>query len=77
MTTDPSLPSYRSARAGARVLQAEGVRWLVFEFQQDYDRRSSTSLIFDGDAVVRRVREYPTNWRELSDQELIALSARS
>jgi hypothetical protein len=39
-----------------------------------YDRRASFSLVFTSDMVMRRVRNYPPNWIELSDAELIALS---
>jgi hypothetical protein len=39
-----------------------------------YDRRASSSLVFTGDDAMRRVRNYPANWIELSDAELIALS---
>jgi hypothetical protein len=35
------------------------------------DNRSS--LIFESDAAVRRVRNYPPNWHELPDDELAAL----
>lgn len=53
----------------------DGARWRVFEQAfSPYDRRSGTSLIFANDAAVRRVREFPSNWAELSDAELAALS---
>ena len=40
----------------------------------EYDRRSGRSLIFNSDFAVRRVRDFPENWMELSEAELIALS---
>ena len=41
---------------------------------ESFDRRSGNSLIFASDFAVRRVRNYPANWMELSDEELLALS---
>ena len=35
---------------------------------------SLPTLVFMGGTVARRVRTYPTNWRELPDDELYALS---
>lgn len=56
-------------------LDAEGSRWRVFEQAfADYDRRTGMSLIFSSDAAVRRVRDYPSNWLDLSDAELASLS---
>lgn len=67
----------RESRASAlpRELHEDGVRWLVYEQPAiSYDRRSGASLIFESDSVVRRVRNYPPEWRQLSDCELLALS---
>jgi hypothetical protein len=56
-------------------LDAEGARWRVYEQAfGDYDRRSGMSLIFASESAVRRVRVYPEDWMELSDDELLALS---
>ncbi len=53
----------------------DGVRWVVKELSfSDYDRRRGRSLIFASDAAVRRVRDYPAEWFELSETELAALS---
>jgi hypothetical protein len=41
-----------------------------------YDRRASPDLIFDSAGAVRRVRDYPADWFDLSDEELYALSWR-
>lgn len=62
-------------RASARTVLIDWVPWLVYELPPDaFDRRSTPSLIFESDEVMRRVRSYPENWRELSDAELIELS---
>jgi hypothetical protein len=34
----------------------------------------SPTLVFLGASIARRVRSYPANWRELTDNELYALS---
>lgn len=65
-----------STAAPARVfVDRDGARWHVSERPfSDYDRRSGLSLIFASDSAVRRVRQYPTDWSSLADEELIALS---
>ncbi|MEP6732279.1 MAG: hypothetical protein ABJE10_16660 [bacterium] len=56
-------------------MDADGNRWTVHEQAfADYDRRSGMSLIFASESAVRRVRDYPANWRLLSDAELLMLS---
>jgi hypothetical protein len=35
------------------------------------------SLIFASESAVRRVRDYPADWMELSDDDLLALSWRA
>ena len=53
----------------------EGVKWRAFERPfSDYDRRTGVSLIFASESAVRRVRDYPSNWRALTDKELETLS---
>jgi hypothetical protein len=39
-----------------------------------FDRRGGTHLMFDGEVVMRRVRCFPSDWYDLSDDELYALS---
>jgi len=54
---------------------AEGNRWRVRESAfSPYDRRRGRSLIFWSDGAVRRVRDYPDDWHQLSDDELAQLS---
>ena len=66
----------RSAALQVRAfVDSDGTRWQVSERPfSDYDRRHGLSLIFSSDSAVRRVRDYPAHWTELSDEELIALS---
>ncbi len=59
-------------------VDAEGQRWHVYEKAFDpFDRRSGASLIFESEGAIRRVRNYPANWTELSDVELAVLSWES
>lgn len=64
----------REAQRTGRVVDEEEKHWLVYELPPSHDRRSSPSLVFESDTAIRRIREFPGNWRELSDEELIALS---
>jgi len=65
----------QDAQRGARRLIIEGEMWLVYELPPvPFDRRSAPSLIFESDVSMRRVRNYPADWRTLSDAELTALS---
>jgi len=69
---DSSTPTTR------KVVDADGGYWHVYEQAfGDYDRRSGRSLIFNSEFAVRRVRDFPDNWSELSDPELMELSWRA
>jgi hypothetical protein len=68
-SADNETPSSRT------FLDVEGTQWRVYEQAfGDYDRRSGMSLIFASEAAVRRVRDFPADWMQLSDDELLALS---
>lgn len=72
---DSSTSTPRTERV---FVDAEGVRWRVYEQPfSEYDRRSGQSLIFASDAAIRRVRNYPPTWAEISDAELALLSWRA
>lgn len=58
-----------NSKKEGRSLFVDGKRWLVYELSSPYDRRGS-SLVFECEDVVRRVREYPRHWLELPDAEL-------
>ena len=68
--------SAREAEAVEReFVDADGTQWRVREMPfSQYDRRRGCSLIFWSEGAVRRVRDYPTDWHELSDIELGLLS---
>jgi len=66
---------FHEARRGARELWVNRVPWRVYELPPaPFDRRGSSSLVFESEGAVRRVRNFPTNWRALNDNELFALS---
>lgn len=54
-----------------RRFEIGGEGWSVWE---DRNSRNGPSLVFENTKVARRVHEYPTNWRELPDEQLYALS---
>lgn len=56
------------------IVDAQGEHWSVFEHTPEYDRRSMPTLVFMSELIVRRVRSFPTDWLELSDGELFAVS---
>ncbi len=59
------------------MIVVDGVTWRVYELDRDpYDRRHSPSLVFETDAVMRKVRGYPAGWRDLTDTELLEISWR-
>lgn len=54
---------------------ANGVLWLVYELSSSMgERPGRASLVFECDGAVRRVRNFPENWRDLTDEELFAFS---
>ena len=60
-----------------RRISADGLRWVVQEVPAPaFDRRGGTHLLFDGETIMRRVREFPKNWHQLGDEELYELSRR-
>jgi hypothetical protein len=74
LRTDPKHDAERFADART-IEDAEGVQWMVYELPVSSFRRNA-SLVFESGMAVRRVRHYPTRWRELSAEELVALSWR-
>ena len=74
--TPDRLPAVlREAQAAARAIFVQDIPWLVYELPPPaFDRRRGPSLVFESEDVMRRVRQYPQNWRELSDEDLFTLS---
>lgn len=74
---DPQQLRLSAAPGKVRRISAEGLRWVVQEVAApSFDRRGGTHLLFDGESVMRRVRDFPPNWHLLSDEELYELSRR-
>lgn len=78
MTDQPKDQLNRDAAPGkVRRISADGLRWYVQEVPApSFDRRGGTHLLFDGETVMRRVREFPVNWFDLSDEQLYELCRR-
>ena len=58
-----------------RFRDSAGIVWRVYERPfPTLDRRSGQSLVFESDGTIRRVRQYPPEWRGMSPEELEALS---
>jgi hypothetical protein len=53
-----------------KLHEANGREWTVIEAGVN----GTACLFFECNETVRRVRTYPAGWRELSDDQLIALS---
>jgi hypothetical protein len=64
----------RVARREGRRIAVAGVLWLVYEVAPfTYDRSATSSLVFEDDWSVVRVRSFPAGWRSLNDEQLFAL----
>jgi len=65
---DDDKPRTRHAE---RRFAVGGEGWAVWE---DLRNLTGPSLVFENAKIARRIHQYPANWRELSDEELYALS---
>ena len=59
------------------IVGGDGFEWLVREFENVSAGPRSKSLVFERPEVVRRVRDYPGDWADLSDDQLYRLSLRT
>lgn len=57
-----------------RCIAIAGVVWQVHEDARTGPPSYGPSLIFETELIGRRVRHYPPDWRELTDDQLYALS---
>jgi len=74
-TNASGTPTTRAARIERSFTDVDGASWRVYEQPfAEYDRRTGMSLIFASDGAMRRVRNYPAEWTEMPDAELLRLS---
>ncbi|HYD53994.1 MAG TPA: hypothetical protein VEA99_15265 [Gemmatimonadaceae bacterium] len=65
----------RRARQSSRTVVDGSIHWHVYELPAPaYDRRRGPSLIFEHELGMRRVRNYPADWRSLTDAALLELA---
>jgi hypothetical protein len=65
-----NLPSRRE------ILDAKGRLWHVYLRADALDRRSSPTLVFDCAEVIRLVRDFPRDWEQMPDDELMLIAER-
>ena len=71
MTDDDEKTKFQFDAATTRHLFADVQHWYVREVPAPaFDRRQATHLMFWSETTMRRVRVFPANWRELSDEAL-------
>jgi hypothetical protein len=68
-----------NTRADERIIVRGEREWRIREKNTGTvpGARAACCLICESDDVVRRIWNYPANWRELSDDELLRLCERS
>jgi hypothetical protein len=60
---------------GKRSFYHDHELWFVGErLARTSDIRRTLHLVFESDGIIRRVRTFPADWRDLSDDELWKLS---
>lgn len=55
-----------------RIVEFEGMQWTVRELLAQPD--NVPTLVFLGEKIARRVREYPADWYTISTLELAVVS---
>ena len=69
------MTSNMTGAAHALVITIDHEEWRIYELGPgSYDRRGGNTLVFETDGVMRRVRNFPDDWRKLSPAALLALS---
>jgi len=73
-TSDPAQKTLARVRVVAAV---DGRQWVVKEVPPSQpDAGGRSSLVFASDNVIRRVRDFPPDWFDWSDEDLYAVSQR-
>ena len=69
------MTSNMTGAAHALVITIDHEQWRIYELAPaSYDRRAGNTLVFESEGVMRRVRNFPDDWRKLSPAALLALS---
>jgi hypothetical protein len=68
----PALLERETVDTRTRIVEFEGIQWTVREQLAHPD--NVPSLVFVGEKVARRIREYPENWYTLTALELAVVS---
>ena len=64
----------RAAIVAARVVGDHADLWTVYELPPaNYERRRTATLIFESEFSMHRFRDYPTDWRSLSEGTLLRM----
>lgn len=76
---EPSHVMNSQLRHGERIVEKSGQRWTIREMSAGNipGAHRSHCLICESDDVVRRIWDYPHDWRSLDDSRLIELCYRS
>lgn len=75
MVSDPAVGSI-PLRPRSREIVVGATVWRVYEHVPQYDRRAAATLVFVSEGAMRRVRDFPPQWWDLSDDELLGVSWR-
>jgi hypothetical protein len=76
--SDSTRPDIGKAGDGVRQFtDSEGRFWEVHEERAGSFDRRGPSLIFETDNIIRRVRNYPSDWFQWDEAHLEELSKRS
>ena len=68
-------PAGAARSEGVSFTALDGTWWRVYETEsRGHGAAGARSLCFDSAWVIRRVTQYPENWRDLSAEELEQLS---
>jgi len=83
--TEAAAPPSAEQPASREIEDAHGVLWTVFAVYPSarsgrpavHERYRQGWLTFNSSDETRRIAPIPSGWRELSDEQLLALSARA
>ena len=56
-----------------RIVSTAHGAWRVYEYHSRLTKQKPPVLVFEHRTMIRVVREYPTDWRTLSDAQLLIL----